>query len=68
LLFGPTIRAGEGSSGKTGLAYGRGDLYKSSWEVRMEEPGLQVSRKTVLVVLFVPSVERDGSTAVNQDF
>jgi hypothetical protein len=33
----------------------------------MEESGLQVSRKTVLVVLFVPSVERDGITAINQD-
>jgi len=28
----------------------------------------QVSRKAVLVVLFVPSVERDGSTAVNQEY
>ena len=34
----------------------------------MEESGLQVSRKTVLVVLFVPSVERDGATAINQDY
>jgi hypothetical protein len=34
----------------------------------MEEPGLQVSRKTVLVVLFVPSVERDGITAINQEY
>jgi hypothetical protein len=34
----------------------------------MDESGLQVSRKTVLVVLFVPSVERDGSTAINQDY
>jgi hypothetical protein len=33
----------------------------------MEEAGLQVSRKTVLVVLFVPSVERDGITAINQE-
>ena len=33
----------------------------------MEESGLQVSRKAVLVVLFVPSVERDGVTAINQD-
>ena len=33
----------------------------------MEESGLQVSRKTVLVVLFVPSVERDGITAINQE-
>ena len=30
----------------------------------MEEAGLQVSRKTVLVVLFVPSVERDGVTTI----
>jgi hypothetical protein len=32
------------------------------------ESGLQVSRKAVLVVLFVPSVERDGTTAVNQEY
>jgi hypothetical protein len=34
----------------------------------MEESGLQVSRKAVLVVLFVPSVERDGATAIDQDY
>ena len=34
----------------------------------MEELGSQVSRKAILVVLFVPSVERDGATAVNQDY
>jgi hypothetical protein len=34
----------------------------------MEASELQVSRKTVLVVLFVPSVERDGVTAINQDY
>lgn len=34
----------------------------------MEEAGLQVSRKTVLVVLFVPSVERDGTTAIDQEY
>jgi hypothetical protein len=34
----------------------------------MEEAGLQVSRKAVLVVLFVPSVERDGVTAINQEY
>ena len=34
----------------------------------MEESGLQVARKAVLVVLFVPSVERDGVTAINQEF
>ena len=33
----------------------------------MEEAGLQASLKTVLVVLFVPSVERDGVTAINQE-
>ncbi len=33
----------------------------------MEESDLQVGRKAVLVVLFVPSVERDGITAVNQE-
>ena len=27
----------------------------------------EVSRKTVLVVLFVPSVERDGATPIDQD-
>lgn len=33
----------------------------------MEALGLEeVGRKAVLVVLFVPSVERDGVTAVNQ--
>ncbi len=34
----------------------------------MEESGLQVSRKTVLVVLFVPSVQRDGTTVINQEY
>ncbi len=34
----------------------------------MEDSGLQVIRKTVLVVLFVPSVERDGITAIDQDY
>ena len=34
----------------------------------MEESDLQVSRKAVLVVLFVPSVERDGITAINQEY
>src|SRR5262249_55678420 len=34
----------------------------------MDESGLQVSRKAVLVVLFVPSVERDGATAIDQDY
>jgi hypothetical protein len=33
----------------------------------MAEPVLDVSRKAVLVVLFVPSVERDGITAINQE-
>ncbi len=33
----------------------------------MEESGLQVSRKTILVVLFVPSVERDGITTIHQE-
>jgi hypothetical protein len=33
----------------------------------MEGSSLQVSRKAVLVVLFVPSVERDGVTAINQE-
>jgi hypothetical protein len=32
----------------------------------MEETGLQASRKAVLVVLFVLSVERDGVTAIDQ--
>ena len=34
----------------------------------MEPSGLQASRKAVLVVLFVPSVERDGTTAINQEY
>ena len=34
----------------------------------MEASNLQVSRKAILVVLFVPSVERDGLTSVNQDY
>src|SRR5262245_17755732 len=29
---------------------------------------MEAGRKTVLLVLFVPSVERDGITAVNQDY
>lgn len=33
----------------------------------MEFSGHQPGRKAVLVVLFVPSVERDGTTAINQD-
>jgi hypothetical protein len=34
----------------------------------MEELGLQTARKTILVVLFIPSVERDGITAINQEY
>ena len=34
----------------------------------MEGLGLDVSRKAILVVLFVPSVERDGTTAINQEY
>ena len=34
----------------------------------MAEPELQVARKAVLVVLFVPSVERDGITTIDQDY
>ncbi len=34
----------------------------------MEAPGLQASRKAILVVLFVPSVERDGTTAIDQEY
>jgi hypothetical protein len=37
-------------------------------ELHVEESGLQVARKAVLVVLFVPSVERDGMTAIDQDY
>jgi len=33
----------------------------------MESSGLQASRKAVLVVLFVPSVERDGATPIDQE-
>ena len=32
----------------------------------MENSGLQASRKAILVVLFVPSVERDGTTSIDQ--
>lgn len=34
----------------------------------MEESEVQVARKTVLVVLFVPSVERDGVAAIHQEY
>ena len=34
----------------------------------MEVAGISVARKSVLVVLFVPSVERDGVTPVDQDY
>ena len=34
----------------------------------MEVAGISVARKSVLVVLFVPSVERDGLTPVDQDY
>src|SRR5580704_5820051 len=34
----------------------------------MEPSGLQASRKAVLVVLFVPSVERDGATSIDQAY
>ena len=34
----------------------------------METTDLQVSRKAILVVLFIPSVERDGTTSINQDY
>jgi hypothetical protein len=34
----------------------------------MEASDVPVNRKAVLVVLFVPSVERDGVTAINQDY
>ena len=37
-------------------------------EVGMVESGLEVSRKAVLVVLFVPSVQRDIITAINQEY
>ena len=33
----------------------------------MEAADLPVNRKAALVVLFVPSVERDGVTAINQE-
>ena len=33
----------------------------------MEVPGVQAGRKAVLVVLFVPSVERDGVTPIDQE-
>ena len=34
----------------------------------MEMVGLSLARKSVLVVLFVPSVARDGTTSVDQDY
>ena len=34
----------------------------------MEASDFKVNRKAVLAVLFVPSVERDGTTSVNQDY
>src|SRR5262249_60445259 len=34
----------------------------------MEPSNLQAGRKAVLVVLFVPSVERDGTTAIDQSY
>ena len=34
----------------------------------MEVAEISVARKSVLVVLFVPSVERDGVTPVDQDY
>ena len=34
----------------------------------MEGLDLQIGRKTVLVVLFIPSVERDGITRIDQDY
>ena len=34
----------------------------------MEPADLQASRKAVLVVLFVPSVERDGTTPIDQAY
>jgi len=34
----------------------------------METVGISFLRKSVLVVLFIPSVERDGATPVDQNF
>ena len=34
----------------------------------METSDLQVGRKAILVVLFIPSVERDGITLIDQDY
>ncbi len=34
----------------------------------MEPAGLQAGRKAILVVLFVPSVERDGVTPIDQAY
>lgn len=42
-----------------------GSIYIDRW---MEVAGISVARKSVLVVLFVPSVERDGVTPVDQDY
>ena len=51
-----------------GLKTAGADLYISMREAFMEESIIQMSRKAVLVVLFVPSVERDGITAINQEY
>ncbi len=34
----------------------------------MEITGIQAGRKAVLVVLFIPSVERDGVTTIDQEY
>jgi hypothetical protein len=34
----------------------------------MNESGIQAGRKAVLIVLFIPSVERDGITRIEQDY
>jgi hypothetical protein len=42
------------------------ELAKSSKVRRRRRTGFQEGRKSVLVVLFVPSVERDGKTPIDQ--
>ena len=43
------------------------ELAKKRLTARQQKAVFSEGRKSVLVVLFVPSVERDGRTAVNQN-
>jgi hypothetical protein len=52
----------------TGHATAPAAIYIDRREADTEASDLQASRKAVLVVLFVPSVERDGATAIDQGY